>query len=107
MTKPFRWEDMCMSDDPFAGDLGGGGGGDHVLTDKMVTNRRGGTCHTCAGECAPSSRNRVRTEVYDGEMMSFRWCQTCCFGMAIAGLGRDNFIEARIRIGDERRGGQQ
>lgn len=40
---------ICLSDDPFAGDYGGAGGGDRVLSDKMVTNRKGGVCHMCAG----------------------------------------------------------
>lgn len=85
-----------MSDDPFAGDYGGGCVGDGVLSDKMVTNRKGGTCSTCQGPCEPGTRNRVRVEVYDGEFMRFRWCVHCCFGMAVAGIGRHSIIEARI-----------
>lgn len=89
----FRWEPLCMSDDPFAGDYGGGG--DSILSDKMVTNRKGGICSTCEGPCVPGTRNRVRTEVYDGELMRFRWCQTCCFGMAVYDI-RPSIIDNRI-----------
>lgn len=67
-----RWEADCMADDPFAGDYGGSCDSDAVLSDKMVTNRKGGTCSTCEGECLPGTRNRVRVEVYDGELMRFR-----------------------------------
>lgn len=97
--KAFRWEDLCMSDDPFAGDFGGGGGGDRVLSDKMVTNRKGGTCHNCAGECEAGTRNRVRSEVVDGDLMRFRWCQTCCFSMAVYGI-RPSIADRLIARGD-------
>lgn len=102
MTKPYRWEADCLSDDPFAGDFGGGGDSDAVLADKMVTNRKGGTCSTCEGPCEPGSRNRVRTEVYDGDMMRFRWCVHCCFAMAVYDR-RDTLLEARIKLGQDRR----
>lgn len=98
----FRWEDRCMSDDPFAGDFGGSGDGDRVLSDKMVTNRKGGTCHSCAGDCEAGTRNRVRAEVYDGELMRFRWCQQCCFGMAVYDI-RPSIAERLISLGNERR----
>ena len=98
----FRWEDRCLADDPFAGDYGGACTGDGLLSDKMVTNRRGGTCHNCAGECAPGTRNRVRVEVYDGELMRFRWCEQCCFGMAVYDI-RPSIAERLISLGSERR----
>jgi hypothetical protein len=95
MSKPFRWEGRCMADDPFAGDFGGSGDGDGVLADKMVTNRKGGTCSTCGGPCEPGTRNRVRKEVYDGEFMLFRWCVQCCFAMAVFDI-RPSILERRI-----------
>lgn len=102
MTKPFRWEADCLADDPFAGDFGGACQGDGVLSDKMVTTRGGGTCHTCAGECEPKTRNRVRVEVYEGELMRFRWCQVCCFAMAVYPK-RPSIAEARESLGYQRR----
>lgn len=98
----FRWEPRCLSDDPFAGDYGGACAGDGLLSDKMVTTRGGGTCHSCAGQCAPGTRNRVRVEVYDGELMRFRWCQQCCFGMAVYDI-RPSIADRLIALGDERR----
>lgn len=98
----FRWEQRCLADDPFAGDFGGSGGGDRVLSDKMVTNRGGGTCHNCAGECQPGTRNRVRAEIFDGDLMRFRWCQLCSFSMAVYDI-RPSIADRLLRIGDERR----
>lgn len=97
-----RWEHLCLADDPFAGDYGGACDGDGVLSDKMVTTRGGGTCHNCAGECEAGTRNRVRVEVYDGELMRFRWCQQCCFAMAVYPI-RPSIAERLISIGNERR----
>lgn len=102
VSKAFRWEARCLSDDPFAGDYGGSGDGDRVLSDKMVTNRKGGTCHNCAGECAPKTRNRVRAEVYDDELMRFRWCQSCCFAMAVYDI-RPSIADRLISLGMDRR----
>lgn len=102
MANAFRWEAECLADDPFAGDFGGAGDGDRVLSDKMVTNRKGGECHNCAGPCLPGTRNRVRAEVYDGDLMRFRWCQTCCFAMAVYPL-RPSIADRLIAIGDQRR----
>jgi hypothetical protein len=99
----YRWEARCLADDPFAGDYGGSGGDDCVLSDRMVTNRGGGTCHMCAGPCAPGTRNRVRVEVYDGELMRFRWCVQCCFAMAAYALGRFSLADKREALGHERR----
>jgi hypothetical protein len=105
-----RWEPLCLSDDPFAGDYGGSGGGDSILSDKMVTNRKGGTCSTCGEPCEPKTRNRVRVEVYDGELMRFRWCVKCSFGMAVYDI-RPSILDSRIAnrlgklsLGDERQG---
>lgn len=102
MNAPRRWEAMCLADDPFAGDFGDG---EVALSDKMVTNRKGGVCHACAGECAPGTRNRVLTERVDGTLATYRWCVHCCFAMAVYGLGRFSLLDARIALGMERRAG--
>ncbi len=92
MSEAFRWEDMCMSEDPFAGDFGSG---EVSLSDKMVTNRKGGTCHMCAGPCEPGTRNRVLTERDEGGLQTFRWCQSCCFALAVYDI-RPSIGDARI-----------
>lgn len=92
------WEMHCLSEDPFAGDFEGGGDSDRIMSDKMVTNRNGGECHTCASVCLPGSRNRVRVEVYDGELMRFRRCQSCSRAMAAYSI-RPSILEARVEKG--------
>ena len=77
------WEAMCLACDPFEGDQDGCGDSDRVLSDKIVTNRCGGKCFLCQGECLPKTKNRVRVEVYDGDLMRFRWCEPCCIAMAV------------------------
>lgn len=64
--------------DPFQGDYGGSGDYDRVLKDKMVTARKPGPCHHCSTTIQPGDRVRSRSEIYDGDMMSFRWCSGCC-----------------------------
>lgn len=103
MTIPFRWEPLCLADDPFAGDFGDG---EVLLSDKMVTNRKGGTCQTCAGECAPGTRNRVIREAYDGRVHSTRFCQQCCFAMAVYDI-RPSIADARFALGESRRAGMR
>ena len=99
MKNSFRWESLCLSDDPFAGDFGNC---EVTLSDKMVTNRKGGICHTCAGECLPKTRNRVLTEVGDDGIQTFRWCQECCFAMAVYNI-RPSLGDTRMQLGDSRR----
>lgn len=103
------WEGDCLACDPFDGDFGGGGENDGVLSDKIVTCRKPGECHTCAGQSEKGSRVRRRAEVYDGEFMRFLWCTDCCIAMADEGgwdEGKGRWFdpyEDRIALGKERR----
>lgn len=99
MAKPYRWEAECLADDPFAGDFGDG---EACLSDKMVTNRKGGICHTCAGQCEPRTRNRVRVESDCDGLTTFRWCVECCFTMAVYPI-RPSLGDARFEMGEQRR----
>jgi hypothetical protein len=96
---PYRWEPECLADDPFAGDFGDG---EVALSDKMVTNRQGGTCHTCGGPCEPGTRNRVMTERTGDGLCSYRWCVQCCFAMAVYDR-RPSIGDARFELGEARR----
>lgn len=97
--KPFRWEDRCLSDDPFAGDFGSG---EISLSDKMVTARKNHTCHCCAGSCEKNTRNRVLVERGDDGIETFRWCQECCFAMAVYDI-RPSLADTRHALGEARR----
>lgn len=95
------WESECLASDPFAGDFGEPG--DRTLRDKMVTARKGGFCHDCAGEIEPGTRVRSRTDLFGGEIMSFRWCEPCCRAQAISWDDEGAAWEARVSLGFERR----
>jgi hypothetical protein len=96
-----RWERECLATDPFAGDFGEVG--DKTLRDKMVTARKGGICHDCCGEITPGSRVRSRADIFDGELMHFRWCEPCCRAQALSWTDDGKAWEARITTGHERR----
>lgn len=102
-----EWEALCLSCDPFEGDFGGGGSDDGILSDKMVTARKSGDCHTCAGPIEPGTRVRRRAEVYDGDFMRFGWCEPCCRAMAsydlASGSPDEGEYEARFALGQARR----
>ena len=91
-------EKACLSTDPFEGDFGCPG--DTILKDKIGTARKGGKCFLCAQEIVPGERIRMRSEVFDGELMSFRWCSSCCSAMAISSEDGGVALEARVRLGD-------
>jgi hypothetical protein len=99
-------EARALACDPFAGDYGGSGSGDRVLSDKIVTARKGGECHCCAQEVQPGTRVRSRAEVYDNELMSFRWCAICTgfMGFKFPWLA-DRAIEKRVAMRDAAKAG--
>jgi len=75
-------EKKCLSADPFAGDFGEPD--DRTLRDKIVVARKAGPCHDCAQTIKPGERVRSRSDIFDGQMMSFRWCEKCCEAMALS-----------------------
>lgn len=91
------WEADCLAFDPFSGDFGGSGQGDRVLSDKIVTARKGGECHTCTQEIVSGERVRRMAEVYDNELMRFSWCEACCRAMAVDDDG--DTYEKRVSSG--------
>lgn len=95
-------ESAVLSCNPFDGDYGGSGAIDRVLKDRMVTARKPGPCHLCLGTIKPGERARSRAEVYDGELMSFRWCEKCCRAMAKSLEDDGDAYEARAEIGARR-----
>jgi hypothetical protein len=93
------WTAEVLSVDPFEGDYGGSGSGDRILSDAVVTCRKAATCHACNGQCEPKTAIRRRVEVYDGELMSFAWCNACCKAMADYSKNPEG-LEARYEIGE-------
>jgi len=94
----------CLATDPFAGDFGDPG--DRTLFDKIVRAAKPhpSACHDCAGDIAKGERHRSRSDVADGDLMSFRWCAECCAAQAASWEDDGKAWEARIGIGMRKRG---
>jgi len=95
-------EENCLACDPFDGDYDGCGDSDGILQDRIVRAAKlhECKCHLCAGSIQKGDRHRYRVEVYDGELMSFRWCPECCAAMAASGDDDGEAFEARLAIGE-------
>ena len=70
----------CLRYWPFEGDFGAPG--DRVLKDKIGIARKSGPCEICEHDIQPGERIRMLSAVFDGSLMSYRWCSTCCAAMA-------------------------
>lgn len=92
------WADLCLACDPFAGDFGEPG--DRLLSDKIVKVRKVGVCQICEGDVAVGTFARRRSEIFDGELERFSFCESCCIAMADQD---DEALNARQALGDERR----
>ncbi len=79
-ASPFDLTD-ALDFDPFDGDFGDGN--DRSLRDKIVKTRKRSKCSHCAELIAVNQLTRARTDVIEGSMMSWRWCQTCTELMAL------------------------
>lgn len=89
-------DDDCLRINPFEGDFGSPG--DRVLKDKIGVARKAGECHDCGQQIQPGERVRMRTEISDGDLMSFRWCRACCYAMAKSMSDNGEAWEARIAL---------
>lgn len=98
-------EIACLDTDPFYGDFGDPG--DRVLQDKIVTTRKPATCDCCRGTTEIGERTRIIKAVFDGQMMSYRYCSECCHAMAIVCSDDDGgeAWEARASLGYSRAAG--
>ena len=71
---------MALRFDPFQDDFGDQD--DRTLRDKIVKTRKPAECSQC-GEAIPAGQIvRSRTDIIDGGMMSWKWCNTCTDLMA-------------------------
>jgi hypothetical protein len=73
-------EQAALAVNPFEGDFGAPG--DTILKNRVVTARKAGACQDCDGGITPGTRVRVLAAVFDGQLMSYRWCALCCAAMA-------------------------
>lgn len=74
-----KYDSTAIEFDPFAGD----DGDERVLQDEMVKARKRHACFHCAQTINVGDVHRSRRAVFDGDMMSWRWCPACCAAMVI------------------------
>ena len=76
-----KLEDALMFN-PFEGDFGEPE--DRQLKDKIVKFRKGHVCHICGEGISKGTTGRNIVSVFDGELLSFYFCGTCCEAMVIS-----------------------
>lgn len=91
----------CLQVNPFEGDFGSPG--DRVLRDKIGLARRAGACSMCWQDIEPGEQARMLAAVFDGSLMSYRWCSTCCAAMAASWTDGGKAWETQARIGRDTR----
>lgn len=107
-TNEFEKISDAIMFDPFEGDFGSQG--DRRLKDKIVKFRKQHSCHICNETTSVGEVGRSMTEVFEGEIYSFYFCNKCCAAM-VASMDDcdDESITHRYRIGENSRkisGGQ-
>jgi hypothetical protein len=91
-----------LAANPFEGDFGAPG--DRTLKDRLGVARKAGPCHDCRQTIQPGERVRMRSDICDGELMSFRWCALCCSAMALSWTDGGEAWEARLAMRANLRG---
>jgi len=91
-------ESECLAVNPFEGDFGAPG--DKVLKDKIVTTRKAGSCGMCSQAIQPGTRARSLAAVFDGSLMNYRWCASCCAAMAASWHDDGKAWESRVALGN-------
>ena len=81
---------------PFEGDFGEPG--DITLKDKIGIIRKPRACHLCDDVIEKGERVRIRTDISQGNIMSFVWCNKCCVAMAAYENGNEDLINQRYDI---------
>jgi len=71
---------------------------DRCFSDRIVTARRVGVCHDCAGGIKMGEAQRRAVWLFDGEMRTYRWCSLCCQAMALSWTDNGIALEARAAL---------
>ena len=88
----------CLACNPFEGDFGGQS--DRVLSDKIVVARKEVTCGCCRETIHVGTNARKLTAIFDGSLMSYAWCESCCKAMADSWEDDGESWEHRCSIGN-------
>ena len=86
----------CLSCNPFEGDFGNSS--DRILENKIVKGRAEVVCHLCGRKTVPGTSHRTMKAVFDGQFMSFRWCEECCKAMALSWYDDGQQYEKMVNI---------
>lgn len=78
--------------DPFAGEMDVDS---RVLSDKVVKCKKPSECHQCGEQINIGDHARSRSEICDGEFVTYKWCTTCVELMA---ADDEDAFEARCRV---------
>jgi hypothetical protein len=89
-------ERACLMTNPYEGDFGDG---EVLLKDKMGNARKPHICTQCQEGIKPGDRVRMRTEAYEGKVMTFYFCTACCLAFAVSHLDEGRAWESRINLG--------
>lgn len=102
MTNWQRKVKDVLSYNPFDGDFGTPA--DRRFSDLIVTARKPGPCHDCAGTIEAGELIRRAVWLFDGEIRTYRWCALCCAAMASSWTDNGEAIEARAALRRARTG---
>jgi hypothetical protein len=73
--------------------------GDRCLSDKLVIGRKSYECQWCGQPTVIGTINRVRSDVYAGELATYRYCEDCCKAMVALVTGDDwDAIQKRYEL---------
>lgn len=75
--------------------------GDRALSDDIVVCAKPSQCSLCHNQTVPRTVNRVRSDIYAGEIATYRWCQECCDAMlSLCECGDEEPLQERYRVGE-------
>lgn len=90
----------CLDCNPFEGDFGAPS--DRILSDKIVVARKEVTCGCCQEVIAVGTNARKLSAIFDGSLMSYSWCESCCSAMASSWEDDGEEWEQRCSIGNDK-----
>ena len=71
-----------------------------VFRDKIVRGRKIHLCQHCRGLMPKGMIHRARTECFEGQVKTFRFCTSCCVAQAISSDDEGKYLEYRVMLYD-------
>lgn len=89
-------EHDCLCVNPFEGDFGDSR--DKILPNKIVITTKESECFLCHKKILKGEKTRGLCAIFDGDLMSYRWCSECCHAMSISQKDNGEAWEKRYEI---------